>query len=378
MKLNFRHWRLIHAWGGVFLSFFIIVLTVTGWIMVDSNWYGVKQMDIHWDAMERYYQWTQPKYDPNAKLTTPTTCMTFIDADNQPFDFTYYWGKYHIRKPGEGWVPFQDSHVAGEIIKTTVPKRNRPPTWFNFVLDIHTGVFFARSVEALYEILSALILLLTFVGLYMWWKPWSVRKNRGKNNAENATRKSRFTIPFVYWRKVHRYLGFLTLIFFLMWAITGFILMDEDVYGLREANIEFYPIKSWYEYFFPEYNFANIEYEPMKYVTLTHLEGYPVHIGYHDGEFVIRKIDGEWEREWASDWNNQTFESEIPRHILTVNWSNFVWDIHTGLFFVHKIDWLYEILSILMALLALIGMYIWWVPWKRMKTIEKRNKHTSI
>lgn len=375
MKLNFRHWRLIHAWGGVILSLFIIVLTVTGWIMVDTNWYGTKQMNIHWGSMEKYYQWSQPKYDSSAALTTSTKCMTFIDTENTPFDFTYYWGKYHIRKTGEDWVPFQESHVAGEIVKTTVPKRNRPPTWFNFCLDIHTGVFFARSVETLYEILSFLILLLTFVGLYMWWKPWSVRKNRGKEQSENRKQSSRFKIPFTLWRKVHRYLGFITVIFFVMWAVTGFILMDENVYGLRKANIEFYLIKRWYEIFFPEYNFANIEYEPMKYVTLTHQDGYPVHIGYHDGEFVMRKVDGEWEREWASNWKDQTFEGQIQRHILTLNWSNVIWDLHTGLFFVHTIDWLYEVSSILIAILAITGIYIWWVPWKKKRTIHQKREN---
>lgn len=363
MKPSFRHWRYFHAYGGVLLFPFVAVVTVTGWIMVDSVWYGLKNIEIRWFPLVEYYRLTQPKYDPAALVTDEVRYMTFLDGEGRPFDFAHYRGAYYTRMEGGDWIPFDHSPEGGAgTSERHVPKRNRPPTWFNFVLDIHTGVFFARSAEALYEILCAAVVLLSLIGLYLWWIPMRIRRSRWKAAAKRRNRDDPPRVSFRSWRIAHRYLGLAVFAFFAMWAVTGFLLMDEDVYGLREIDIEFYPLRRWYEVFFPEYNFANIEYEPAVTVPLRHPDGYAAEVGYHDGEFVMRKPGRGWEREWASDWGNEVRRARIRRPAEPLESGNLIWDLHTGLFFARSLDWFYEFASLLAGAISAAGVYLWWKP----------------
>lgn len=169
--IKFRRW---HAWGGMLLSFFILVVAVTGILL------NHKDIFLHRGASA----------GPTGALTTAADLASLPVGFDRALELAR--GHYgHVAldklelKDEQGRLVYKVSRGHGEEIRidartgevfskygaSLAPDGRSALHWPKIVTDMHTGKILGLAGKLMVDLTSVVIIALTLTGVYLWAVP---------------------------------------------------------------------------------------------------------------------------------------------------------------------------------------------------------------
>lgn len=112
--------------------------------------------------------------------------------DGTPLKVTAFRGVFYFQATDGTWTPINEADLEVDISKEVVDFSNgtsngsAPLGWRRIILDLHTGRFFGNWMEYVYYVAAAAMVLLTFSGMYLWYKPWIQKRRRNQRLSQEC------------------------------------------------------------------------------------------------------------------------------------------------------------------------------------------------
>ena len=218
----------LHLWLGLISGTIVFIISITGCFYAFQQ--EIKDRIEPWRFVDER---TEPFVPPSRILDTAAAYM----PGQQPTGLTYghsgeaaavgYIGKTNGKATFS--VVFINPYT-GEFLKKQTPRGGGEFNFFNFILDGHTALWLPYEIgKPIVGMATLVFVVLLFTGLVMWWpKRW-----------RKATRNKSFKIKLTGSFKranydLHNVLGFYSLIFAFVLAVTGLVWsfewFDKSVY----------------------------------------------------------------------------------------------------------------------------------------------------
>lgn len=188
MKFQFKHWKAIHSYVGLFLAFIFIIVGVTGFLMMDKEMFGLKRKEVRFGPLLSYYE----QLPEEQKDYKEREVIVLFTQDGHPVEIASDHGAILIAETEERWVKANDSALGLAVTKKAFAKTDvniseyRPLYWGKIVDDLHTGKFFGGWLNLLYYFAAFSMVGLTLTGVYLWYKPWAQKRKRSTSRAPKA------------------------------------------------------------------------------------------------------------------------------------------------------------------------------------------------
>jgi len=285
----------------------------------------------------------------------------------------------------ENYYGIYVNQYTGEVIKHFEWKNNFKDDFFGRIDDLHTTLWMGKIGRDIIGVSTIIFVILLISGLILWWP-----KNK-KSTGQRLWFKWKGTTK---WKRknydLHNILGFYSLIFALLIALTGLVMaynwMRDTVYYVasgeapKTEHTDFSVMLGAYnqmeamqtlDLIYPKFRFENPEIEHFTVPEPT-LETNPVEIVASDknyvrsDEFHFHPLTGELvEIEQFKDKN-------LGEKILRLNYP-----IHSGLILGLPGKILAFFASLIVASLPITGFYIWWGRRKKKKGKDSKKQNFS-
>ena len=203
----------LHLWLGLMSGIIVFIISITGCFYAFQQ--EIKYRIEPWRFVEER---PEPFVPPSRILDTAAVYM----PGQQPTGLTYGHGR---EAAAVGYISKASFSVVfinpytGEFLKKQTPRGGDEFNFFNFILDGHTALWLPYEIgKPVVGVATLVFVVLLFTGLVMWWpKKW-----------RKATRNKSFKIKLTGSFKranydLHNVLGFYSLIFAFILAITGLV-----------------------------------------------------------------------------------------------------------------------------------------------------------
>jgi uncharacterized iron-regulated membrane protein len=184
LLVKFREW---HSWGGLFLSFFILVVAVTGILLNHKDLF--------------FHRTNTPAR--SGLLTTATDLTSLNVSFPQALQLAReHYGdesleKIELKDDG-GALTYKVAKGDGEEIridavtgavttkygKVLSGSGENQLNWGKIVDDLHTGRIFGAAGKLTVDFTSGVIILLTLTGIYLWVVPWLRKRENRRRRAD--------------------------------------------------------------------------------------------------------------------------------------------------------------------------------------------------
>lgn len=218
----------LHLWLGLVSGIIVFIISITGCFYAFQQ--EIKDMMEPWRFVEQQAEQFVP---PSRLLDTAAVYM----PGQRPTGLTY---GHRGEAAAAGYIGMTDGKATfsvvfmnpytGEFIKKQTPRGGDEFNFFNFVLDGHQALWLPYEIgKPIVGIATLVFVVLLVTGMVMWWpKRWS-KANRDKSfkiKLKGSFKRVNYDL--------HNVLGFYSLIFAFVLAITGlvwsFAWVDKAVY----------------------------------------------------------------------------------------------------------------------------------------------------
>lgn len=218
----------LHLWLGLVSGIIVFIISITGCFYAFQQ--EIKDMMEPWRFVEQQAEQFVP---PSRLLDTAAVYM----PGQRPTGLTY---GHRGEAAAAGYIGMTDGKATfsvvfmnpytGEFIKKQTPRGGDEFNFFNFILDGHQALWLPYEIgKPIVGIATLVFVVLLVTGMVMWWpKRWS-KANRDKSfkiKLKGSFKRVNYDL--------HNVLGFYSLIFAFVLAITGlvwsFAWVDKAVY----------------------------------------------------------------------------------------------------------------------------------------------------
>ncbi|MBD1431800.1 PepSY domain-containing protein [Sphingobacterium sp. DN00404] len=218
----------LHLWLGLVSGIIVFIISITGCFYAFQQ--EIKDMMEPWRFVEQQAEQFVP---PSRLLDTAAVYM----PGQRPTGLTY---GHRGEAAAAGYIGMTDGKATfsvvfmnpytGEFIKKQTPRGGDEFNFFNFILDGHQALWLPSEIgKPIVGIATLVFVVLLVTGIVMWWpKRWS-KANRDKSfkiKLKGSFKRVNYDL--------HNVLGFYSLIFAFVLAITGlvwsFAWVDKAVY----------------------------------------------------------------------------------------------------------------------------------------------------
>lgn len=183
-------------------------------------------------------------------------------------------------------------------------------------------------------------------------------------------------MQFKHWKSLHSYIGLALAAILLVVGTTGFLMMEDKHFGLKDRPVTFAPLVAWYGSLPKEEK----DYKEREVVTFYTVDGEPVEIASDHGAILVAEADGSWVKAAESVQGfavtKKTFsKTEVPDR-KPLHWGKVVDDLHTGKIFGGWLNLLYYFTALSIVFFVVSGVYLWYKPWaqKRKRALQAARK----
>lgn len=184
-------------------------------------------------------------------------------------------------------------------------------------------------------------------------------------------------MQFKHWKSLHSYVGLIFGLIISLIGVTGFILIENDKFGLKDQPVTFAPLVAWYNSL-PE---IEKDYKEREVITLFTADGKPIEVASDHGAILVAEADDRWVKAKESAMGFTVIKkafakTEIPE-AKELHWAKVVDDLHTGKFFGGWLNVLYYLTALSLVFFTLSGVYLWYKPWaqKRARKTKQTVSH---
>ncbi len=185
MKFQFKHWKTLHSYTGLIFGIIILVISVTGFILVDEDKFGLKDQPITFAPLVAWYD-NMPEMKKDYKEREVVTLYT---SDGKPVEVASDHGAILVAEAEDRWVKADESVMGFAVTKKAFAKTEAPKAkplhWAKVMDDLHTGKFFGGWLNLLYYITALSLVFFVLSGVYLWYKPWA--QKRARKAAKNVS-----------------------------------------------------------------------------------------------------------------------------------------------------------------------------------------------
>ncbi len=178
MKFQFKHWKTIHSYIGLFVALILVVIGVTGFFMLHDKYFGLKDQEVVFAPLVAWYG-SLPEEKKDYKEREVVILYT---SDGKPVEIASDHGAILVAEAEDRWVKAEESVMGFVVTKKAFAKTEDPKEkflhWGKIVDDLHTGKFFGGWLNLVYYFTAVSLVGLTLSGIYLWYKPWAQKRAR--------------------------------------------------------------------------------------------------------------------------------------------------------------------------------------------------------